>query len=68
MSDMDISILKVSHNFKNNEWLEDFPLLGRRMQDVKLAFTGNKIERHFQQVHGAQTYVCNLFIATFVDL
>jgi hypothetical protein len=37
------------------------------MTDVKLAFIGNKIERHFQHVHGAQTDVCNLFIAVEIN-
>jgi hypothetical protein len=36
------------HNYKSKELYEDFQILKRKMQDVKLAFMENKIERHFQ--------------------
>ena len=55
-------------NCRNKEWLKDFPLSKGKMQNVKLAFMANKIEKVFQQVHGVQTGVCNWCTMTFVDL
>jgi hypothetical protein len=43
------------------------PTFKKENTRCEVAFMENKIERHFQQIHGVQTDVCNLFIVTFVD-
>ena len=53
-------------NCRNKEWLKDFPLSKGKMQNVKLAFMANKIEKVFQQVHGVQTGGYNEFTVMFV--